>query len=92
MHSAVLYILLISIIVVIVHLFCCSVKLPLSRPMIFCLFFLSILLPTPAGGQAIEQPHGPLLLARAKPRHCSFMNRMCSLPIGVRKAHIIIKA
>jgi len=44
----VFYILLIGIIVVTVPFFCCSVKLPLSRPTSFCLF-LSILLRTPAG-------------------------------------------
>jgi len=33
----------------------------------FCLF-LPILLPTPVGGWAIDQPRGPFLLAGAKPR------------------------
>jgi len=56
----VLYIILIGIIDVTVHLICCSVKLPLSRPVSFCLF-LSILLPTPVGGVATERPRGPLL-------------------------------
>jgi len=45
----VLCILLICIVVVTVHFVCCSVKLPLSRPISFCLF-LSILLRTPEGG------------------------------------------
>jgi len=49
----VLHISLISIIVVTVCFVCCSVKLPLSQPMSFCLF-LSILLPTPVGGGATE--------------------------------------
>jgi len=49
----ILYIHLISIIVVTVCFVCCPVKLPLSRPTSFCLF-LSILLPIPVGGGAIE--------------------------------------
>jgi len=62
----VLSLLLISIVVVTVCCVCCSVKLPLSR--VFFLF-LSILLPTPVGGGAIERPCGPLLLAMAKLQH-----------------------
>jgi len=49
----VLHILLISITVNTVYFVCCSVKLSLSGPTSFCLF-LSILLPTSAGGGAIE--------------------------------------
>jgi len=58
----VLYILLTSITVVTVHFICCSVKLSLLQPTSFCLF-LSILLPTPAGGGVVELPRGLLLLA-----------------------------
>jgi len=43
----------------------CSNKLPLSQPTSFFLF-LSILLPTPAGGGAAEQRVALLLLATAK--------------------------
>jgi len=49
----ILCILLFSTVVLTVCFVCCSVKLPLSRPTSFCLF-LSVLLPTPAGGGAIE--------------------------------------
>jgi len=59
----VLYILLISVIVVTVPFVCCSVKLPLSGPMRFCLF-LSILLLTPAGEGTTEQLHGPFVVGR----------------------------
>jgi len=55
--------LVLTSVVVTAHFLCCSVKLPL-----FCLF-LPILLPTPAEGAVIQWPRGPLLLARAKPRH-----------------------
>jgi len=61
-----LAILLISIIAVTVHFLCCSVKLSLSHPMSFA-YFLLYLLPTPAGGGAIKQLHGSLLLASTKP-------------------------
>jgi len=49
----VLYIFLISIVVVTVPFVYCSVKLPLSPSVRFCLF-LAILLPTPVGGGAAE--------------------------------------
>jgi len=49
--ESVSYFLLICIVVVTVPSVCCSVKLPLSLPASFCLF-LSILLPTAAGGGA----------------------------------------
>ena len=65
----VLYILLISIVVVTVHFIFCSVKLPLSRPTSFCLF-LSILLPTPATGGAIERPRGPVASHRLNHNNC----------------------
>jgi len=61
----VLYILLISAVVVTVHFFCYSVKLPLSRPMSFCCL-LSILPSTPAGQGGIERMCGPLLPITAK--------------------------
>jgi len=49
----VLCILLLNIVVVTVRFHCCSVQLPLSRPMSFC-HFLSVLLRTPVGGGVIE--------------------------------------
>jgi len=61
----ILYILLIGIAVVTVCFVCCSIKLPLSGPMNFCLF-LSILLPTPDGEGVKERPRVPLLPAMAK--------------------------
>jgi len=66
--SAVCFVLcipLICIVVVPVPSVCCSVKLPLSRPTGFCLF-LSILLRTPAGGGAAEQPRGPFVAGRSQ--------------------------
>jgi len=75
----VLCILLISIVVVPVPFVCCSVKLPLSRPTSFCLF-LSILLPTPAGGGAIEQPIGPILAGHSQTitqTHAALTNQSC---------------
>jgi len=63
MPRFVLYI-LISVVLT-VHFLCCSVKLPLSQPTSFAFFFRFA--SPPQGGEAIEQPRGPLLLARAKP-------------------------
>jgi len=51
-HRFVLCFLLICIIVVTVPFVCCSVKLPLSRSTVFCLFLSILLLRTPAGGGA----------------------------------------
>ena len=66
-----LFLLCILIVVATVHFVCSSVKLPLSWPMSSAVFFLSILLPNPAGGGVTEQPCGPLLPARTKLRHRS---------------------
>ena len=65
MYCLVLYILLISIIVVTVLFLCCSVKLSFYRLMSFAFFFP---FSSPAAEGVIEQPHGPLLLAGAKPQ------------------------
>jgi len=83
----VLCILLTGIDVVIAPFVCCSVKLPLSRPTCFCLF-LSILFPTPAGGEAAEQPCGPFVAGHSQtitlnlaPKHgagiTAGLSRMC---------------
>ena len=53
------------VVVVTVSFVCCSVKLPLSPPTSFCPF-LSILFPTPAGGEAAEQPCGPFVAGHSQ--------------------------
>ena len=61
----VLYILLPSFLLLLFAPFAVLLNCPYPDPRVFCLF-LSILLPTPAGGGAIERPCGPLLPATAK--------------------------